>query len=639
LTGDGLTAVEERLGAASTSTKAFLAKGSRLFWITAVVLALCTLPVGIGSIGASIDFSWIAGLYMAADEGRHFGTEIVYTYGPLGFLVWPSLWIGSLAVISFVYTLVLYGAFVAMLTWSVKRTVGLAAAAVIVYLTSVAFGFFDQLPLMLAIGVCFIALREDRPPQAMNILVFGGGVLCAIEPLVKLSTGPPLVLMVLLAMFGSRAGRRQWACFLVTAIVGFFALWFISGQGLGNLTDYAETGVQIIKGYSEAMGYRTGDTWEAIAIVIFAIALILGIHRANFRDARAKWFATAITAVVAYTSYKYGTTQFAKSGPPVVALASLLAIFLMAPWPRSRAPLFVVATTIVGIVTVHASTLPVTLDPIVRVETFKKSAELAIRPGLRHQKIAEERNTLRTTLGVPEGVLAAMAGKTVNVEPWETTVVWAYELDWKPLPVFQNYPDYTEKLDHLDAAVAEDADGPEVLLRQIPEGSAGRPIFFERQPVWDPPEQGFVEFCNFVPTLTEGEWQVLSRIPDRCGEPKLAETVTVDEGETVHIPKAGKNEAVIMRIHGMKIGGIEKFTSLFVRPSERHAVMNEGEAIYRMPPDTTEDPMIVSADRKLGHGAELPELPDTLREMKLYGASGPYTVSFYRVPLKRTPAP
>jgi hypothetical protein len=623
------------VGAAGSSTWSFLTKGSRPFWISAVVLTLCTLPVGIGAIGASLDFSWIAGLYMAANEGRHFGTEIVYTYGPLGFLVWPSLWIGSLAVISFIYTLGLYGAFVAMLTWSIKRTVGLVTAAFIVYFTSVAFGFFNQLPLMLSIGVCFIALREDRPAQGMNILVFGGGLLCAVEPLVKLSTGPPLVLMVVLAMFGSRATRRQWASFLVTAIIGFFALWFLSGQALGNLWDYFDNDVQIIKGYSEAMGYRTGETWEAIAIVIFAIALILGIHRASFRDARAKLFATAITFVVAYTSFRYGTTQFAKSGPPVVAMSSLLAVFLMAPWPPRRAPVFLVATVIVSIVTVHASALGVSLDPLERVETFKESAELAIRPGLRHQKIAEERNNLRTTLGVPQPILDALNGKTVNVEPWEATVAWAYELDWKPLPVFQNFTAYTQQLDRLNAATAEDSEhGPEVLLRQIPAGSAGRPVFFERQPAWDPPEQGFVEFCNFVPTLTEGEWQVLSRIPDRCGEPKLAGSVTVGEGERIQVPQAGKDEVVIMELHGMKLEGLEKLTALFVRPSERHMV-TDGELPNRMPPDTTEDPKIVSVDRTLGHGPELPELP-VIHEMRLYGASGPYTVDFYRVPLRRT---
>jgi hypothetical protein len=45
--------------------------------------------------------------------------------------------------------------------------------------------------------------------------------------------------------------------------------------------------------------------------------------------------------------------------------------------------------------------------------------------------------------------------------------------------------------------------------------------------------------------------------------------------------------------------------------------------------------MIVSADRTLGHGPEIPELPE-LHEMRLYGASGPYTVDFYRVKVNRS---
>lgn len=638
------TAIGERLAAASFSTRTFLSAGSRPFWLATVLITLFSWPngIGIGMPGASLDFSWIAGLYMAVNEGRHFGTEIVYTYGPLGFLTWPSLWVGSLAVLSFAYWVVLYGSFVAVLTWSLSRTAGLVAAALIVLTTSLTFGFLNQLPLMLAVGVCFIALREDRPAQGMTVLAYGGGLLCAVESLMKLATGPPVVLIILLAMIGARADRRRWAGFLATAMAGFFVLWFAAGQGLGNLWDYADNGVQIIKGYGEAMGYDKAETWEAVAIVAFSIALMAGIHRARFRDTRARCFATAITAVVVYTGFKYGTTQFAKSGPPVGAMSSLLAVFLMAPWPRRLAPVFVSATLIFIAVILYAAATPVSVDVVGRFETFKQSAELAIRPGLRQQKVAEARESLRKTLSVPPPVLEALVGKTVAIEPWEITIAWAYELNWKPMPVFQNYQAYTQQLDRLNAATAEEAvNGPQTLLRQMPAGTVvtgGRPNFLERQPAWDPPEQSFADFCNFVPTLTEGAWQVLSRIPDRCGEPKLATSLTVDPGQTFQIPQASNDEIVIMRLRGLKLEGLEKLAALFWRPSERHAVVNGGRYSYRLAPDTTEDPMIVSADRRLGHGPELPELP-VLHTMHLEGASGPFRVDFYRVALKGAGAP
>jgi hypothetical protein len=633
------TAVENRLGAAGARTKTFLGSGSRPFWLIVAALTIFTWPFGIGVVGASLDFSWISGLYMATDQGRHFGTEIVYTFGPLGFLAWPSMWIGYLAILSFLYWVITYAATVAVLTWALRRTLGLVGAVFFAALVTISFGFLEQLPVVLAVGVCYLALREDRPPHGMEILAFGGGLLCAVEPLVKLSYGPPVVAIVVLTMIGARADIWRWGAFLVTAIGGFFFFWFTTGQGLGNLWPYVDNGIQIIKGYGEAMGYDLAETWELVFIIVFALTLVAFIHRARWRDTRARWFATAVTAVVAYTVFKYGTTQFSKAGPPVAAMSTLLMMFLMAPWPPRRAPTFAVAALILSVLIWHASGAAAGVDVIGRAETFKESVEFSVRPGLRHQKITQEKEKLQGELAVPPPVLEALGSKSVAVEPWEITVAWAYGLNWKPLPDFQNYQDYTQQLDRLNATAAEDPEkGPQMLLRQTPAGvveTGGRPTIFERQPAWDPPEQTYAEFCNFVPTLTEGAWQVLSRIPDRCGEPKLAGSVTVDPGQTFQIPQAGKDEVVYMRVHGMKLEGLEKLGSLFWRPSERHAVVNDGQFRYRMPPDTTEDPMIVSVDRELGHGPELPELPE-LQDMALEGASGPFTVDFYRVKLQPT---
>ena len=210
---------------------------------------------------------------MAVNEGKHFGTEVVFTYGPLGFLAWPTLWFSWLAVLAFLHFCVIYVAFTTILTWSLNRTVGLLAAAVIVFLSFTTLGFLAELPLLPAIGFSFAAMRSDRPDAALAVLVVGGGLLCAVEPLVKLSVGPPTVLVILLGLIGARASRRQRALFAAIAVGGFFALWFLTGQGLGNLWDYAINGAQVISGYNEAMGFDAADTWEAVAIVAFAVGL------------------------------------------------------------------------------------------------------------------------------------------------------------------------------------------------------------------------------------------------------------------------------------------------------------------------------------------------------------------------------
>jgi hypothetical protein len=97
--------------------------------------------------------------------------------------------------------------------------------------------------------------------------------------------------------------------------------------------------------------------------------------------------------------------------------------------------------------------------------------------------------------------------------------------------------------------------------------------------------------------------------PDRCGEPR-------------------NDEIVIMRVHRAKLEGLENSPRSSggranVTPSSTVASTATGS------PRTTEGPMIVSADRTLGRGPELPELP-LLHKLRLEGASGPFEVDFYR---------
>ena len=49
-------------------------------------LALFTLPTPLDGAGAGLDPSWVIGLHLAADKGMIFGRDLVFTYGPLGYL-------------------------------------------------------------------------------------------------------------------------------------------------------------------------------------------------------------------------------------------------------------------------------------------------------------------------------------------------------------------------------------------------------------------------------------------------------------------------------------------------------------------------------------------------------------------------
>jgi hypothetical protein len=55
-------------------------------WTLGILAALAGWQVALMHPFVGLDASWQAALYMAAERGLGFGTQIVFTYGPLGFL-------------------------------------------------------------------------------------------------------------------------------------------------------------------------------------------------------------------------------------------------------------------------------------------------------------------------------------------------------------------------------------------------------------------------------------------------------------------------------------------------------------------------------------------------------------------------
>jgi hypothetical protein len=620
-----------RLDSATGAVHDRLFVGRRGIWITGVVIALLAWQVTIALPSPGPDQSWMAGLYMAIQHGKDFGSEITFTYGPLGFLSWPGLWDATLGILAFIFCGAIFVGFSVTLVTALQRSVGLVAAAVVTFLFLVTLPDLEQVPLLLAVGFCFFALREDPPDWGIGLLAIGGGAISAIECLIKLSGGPAIFVVCVLGMIGARAARKQWAFFLGFSIGGFLLLWLIAGQPLGSLGHYVMNGAQIVSGYNEAMAIGGAESWEAAALILGAIGLVAMTALAPFKDQRARLFAVLLVAAAAFSAYKYGIVRF-EAGHIALGVSALLGVWLQLPWKRIYAAPFLLTTMILGIIFTHTYPTPLRLDVISNLNVLRENAELVVRPGERQLKTDEGRAVMQATYNVDPTILEAMKGKTVSIEPWETGIAWAYELDWSPVPVFQNYVAYTAKLDHLNADALRDPNGPETILRQNPGNSLpwGSRTIEGRLPAWDPPEQAIATVCNFVSAREVPAWQVLKRVPNRCDTPEPISTVKGEPGEEIQVPQAGHDQFVILKIKGAEIEGLEKIKSLLWKPPVRTAVLNGGQVTYRLVPGTTGDGLIVSRDPSLDGTGGFEELPQ-LSHIRIEGVSRPLEFSFYRI--------
>lgn len=228
---------------------------ARLAWCAA---AAAHLAVGVPWLpampDAELDPSWQLALHHAALEGWRFGTDVVFSFGPLG-LVYTDMFapatFGLLLCARAAWALL-----TATLVWSLGRAAGAApwrAAAwssALALLTS-----FDTDSRFYALVVAFLLARHAAPRA---VLLATSAVLAAAL-LMKFSVGVAAAAALGLVAIEDLSRRRLPA----SGLVGCAALalsWCVCRQPPAGLLGYLRSSLEVTAGYGEAMSV-TSNAW------------------------------------------------------------------------------------------------------------------------------------------------------------------------------------------------------------------------------------------------------------------------------------------------------------------------------------------------------------------------------------------
>jgi len=247
--------------------------------LAALLLTSITVPIPATVIDTNLDPSWRAVLDYAYQHRLQFGTDVVFTYGPLGFLTVPDF-LPDLAGLRMITSLVL--SFVICLG---------------VTLVAWRLALFWRFLLIAAFVACSIPtiLGTDVMLQA-GILCWG--VLCLAESGLRLRMYA--VTLVLIAMFASltkmtflpEAGLclaviacdcavRDRRALALTIALGFAAgaliLWIALGQLLSGLPGFLAGACTVAKDYNLAMGGKTDVSvlWHGTMTIVCAGATVI----------------------------------------------------------------------------------------------------------------------------------------------------------------------------------------------------------------------------------------------------------------------------------------------------------------------------------------------------------------------------
>lgn len=610
----------------------------RALWLT-VIFGLATAVITWDRVLVSptlgLDASWILGLNLAAAEGIDHGTDFVFTYGPLGFLEEPLVVDGLLAPLSAIHLLALRAALAASLLWAAARSLPWPAAALLAF-TAVAVTPRAIVPLALTAVWCLVALQGSAPRWAGRLVVFGGGALAAIELLVKINVGVTILALVVvtaLALPGPRAGHLAT---LTAVFAGAFSiLWFAAGQGLANFDDYARSAFEVVSGYSEtAQANAPAVSWDGWAALVAGVATIGAAVFAGTRLPAAR--RVGIVVVVGLAVFSLAKSGFVRhdTGHVAAFFGGLGGVWIALRWQGTArvAPCVAVLALVLAFFPTTGRGVD---DAIVPGPAIDQLRALLV-PGERTQARDEARASMQDGYALDPRIVERIGDAPVDARPWEIGLIWAHELNWRPLPVIQDYLAHTPELDRLNARALAADSGPRFVLRHLGFGSPrigpdGRFVPF------DAPEEARVMLCRFRPVITSGTHQLLVRGRDRCGEPRPLGSVTAAYGERVPVPGARAGEAVFARIGGARAAGLERLRTLIYRAAIRRIGLDEQS--FRFPPLNAESGLLISAPRDLDFPAPFALAPNAATlaigsEGGFATSEGLLEIDFYALPLR-----
>ncbi len=609
-------------------------------WLLGSLVALLGWRVAMNPPSVGLDASWNGGLAMAFENGLQWGTEIVFTYGPLGFVNGQSVWYPDLGMIAFAYGASLFVLFCIALVGALRRSIPALPAVAIAFVIVTVLPLVEQ-AIVVAVLACMWALARERSEATVNALVVGGATFAAVEVLIKLSAGPVIAVFFLIALLGLRARWWQIGGYLALLAGEVLLLWLVAGQSLAAIPDFLRNTYEIVSGFSASMIATTDvSAWQVIAATVaaagVAIGLVVASTRGSFRDERARRWAIGLMALAAFTVFKEGVVR-TDAGHLSLFFSTACVLWIAIPWMRPNR--YWMLAGIAAIVAIGWPVRPTgqtnNLDPVANVRHAADQFRTLLSPTRQDELIAVGRASMKAVYRLEPRTLAALRGHTVAIEPWEVGVAWAYRLNWDPLPVFQNYSAYTTRLDQLNTVALSAPDGPERILRE----NAGLvyPEFPTRSidgrfPGWDPPAQARATLCRFAVVEATARWQVLARRPNRCGPSRRIGEAEADPGEAVRVPAPGPHEVVWARIDGVEVEGLERLQAFVAHARTRHAIL-DGERSYRLIPGTASDGLMLRSSNGIGGRGAFAQIPQA-RTITVTGVDRNLRFTFFTMSLQ-----
>lgn len=522
-------------------------------WIPRLVVGAILAYVGVATfpgllrpISPGLDPSWVYGINQLPYTEFLFGRDVVFTYGPLGYLLVP-LDIGSNLTQALVLWILAHVALLAIGVYHFRRhrNVWALAGFGAGYLLAGSFNLPEEYRMLVVLSALLTVRPKDR--WVWWSATPAAAVLAGVLLFTKFTTGIAAAVLVVAVgivwTIGRAAGVRDVVLAFLAPYLGTVVLLGLVLMGSpATFLEWLGRGLELSGGVAVAVSVPEAPVLRILALSA-GVAFLVGLVFLARGDPTLR-LATVLTASVVLFAYRHGFVRHYGRFVYAVLLGGLAVIMLVTAHRKRLVGLaaLALALAVVGLVAFRDPRClcrwePTALGPARGWSNFVAVLDLEARRG---QLAARSRRELATDRLPADWVSEIRgAGRGVDAIPEEIAFAPANGLRWQPNPVIQTYLAFTRGLDRWVAEHFAGPDGPGHILVEFTDVDARHPMFAA-------PSMWRAIMSNYEPARPEsatgrfGEVLLLRRRPNLAPLRLSAiARVTVMPGRWVEIPSRG----------------------------------------------------------------------------------------------------
>lgn len=465
--------------------------------VLVLLFALYLVPISPLFPTDGLDPSWMYVIDYASQNHMNFGSDLFFTFGPLGAYWFPHYYYNPNN-----YYVALLFSFLLAITVSValfrivesftllKQCLLLLSVFAGVVMGSLIGSLIGSsvwfiLPLLF-LG---IAVKENKCFVDYIVLLLLI-ILISASVLVKFSHFPTALLSVLLVdlyLFY----RMKKVPFVTPLFAGLLiSLFFISGQQVSNVGSWFLGSFQTLTGYSESMQIFGNPSMAPLFLIISSIFYIVVLRASRRALSFEVILILLLSLTVLFMVFKNGFVRH--DGHAIQAVSGMVFIFALVyalifsrvdlekvyqRWLYSLMALSVVLS--VHVMDYYQNHLNVVQVLSNTASTFMQSSQSIPQLLTAEYKISLDKSYIEAKQTIKSKLDLSDIKGTVDIYPWDQAYVLANDLNYHPRPLFQSYSVYTPALIEKNINFLRSSNAPDTILFSIKEIDNRLPAMME----------------------------------------------------------------------------------------------------------------------------------------------------------------